>query len=855
VNARGFVSKARNGSVRGRRLLGAIATSLLLLAAPSNAQQCLEVVGVINVAAYDVAADEETGLLWVARSSPNSDIAVIDAATGVLVDTLDPPGEAAPTAIAIHPFTHRVYISTYKEIWVHDGDPASATFLDQVGFIDLSIPVGGVVEFALNFNTDRLYAAIYDGPIEVVDTATNTLLTPIPLVEPDSFPHLAVDPTTNRIFAADGENDPGTRFIHVLDGTPGSLTYHQEIASIPIPNMSGYGFDELEIDPAGQRLWSLGKDGSTEVATLREIDLTTLVPGPGVATPFNEGSIGFDFARQALVVAGYAYLGPARVRVYGVSPPALVKAFPQTYTFTHKPVAMMALERVYLPFRGEGILSGGILVVGESDGDGDGIAAACDNCPGNANANQLDTDGDGAGDACDPDLDGDGCWNDIDDDPTSSVQVVGRYVSESCRPRNGSLYGTTARDTDGDGQLDCADDDDDHDGTPDALDACPVGESSPGCVEPVSCGLSFAWDVCLFGGGCRNLFLKVIAGINPDPTLVFSDVQILNGRLYAKAPFGTSVAQAAEALTTLPAGGAAMRSPGTITLELWQKATEREPERFLETVMEYAPSQVVLGDVSKGRWLELVPPVEGDARLGVAATWLEGAPAGTPFADFDNDETPNGFDSCLLEREAPPIDTNADGFGNRCDADYDGSGFVDEADERLLTALLGLRCGDAGFDAAFDSNDDCVIDATDEALYTAQREGPPGPSGITCPPGSRGVCDQELPACANGIDDDADGLADFPADPGCETASSTKENPKCDDGLDNDGDGKIDHDGGPRGEAADPQCVGKPRKDKEGAPVCGFGAELALLLPLLAAWRRRVFAGSQGNLSEISSLA
>jgi len=46
-------------------------------------------------------------------------------------------------------------------------------------------------------------------------------------------------------------------------------------------------------------------------------------------------------------------------------------------------------------------------------------------------------------------------------------------------------------------------------------------------------------------------------------------------------------------------------------------------------------SQVVMGDVSRGRWLELVPPGLGDTRLGVAATWLEGAPAGTDYLARD----------------------------------------------------------------------------------------------------------------------------------------------------------------------------------------------------------------------------
>ena len=51
------------------------------------------------------------------------------------------------------------------------------------------------------------------------------------------------------------------------------------------------------------------------------------------------------------------------------------------------------------------------------------------------------------------------------------------------------------------------------------------------------------------------------------------------------------------------------------------------------------------------------------------------------------------------------------------------------------------------------------------------------------------------PACDDGLDNDGDGLVDFPADPGCSDATDTTETDAaliCDDGLDNDGDGLAD---------------------------------------------------------------
>ena len=60
-----------------------------------------------------------------------------------------------------------------------------------------------------------------------------------------------------------------------------------------------------------------------------------------------------------------------------------------------------------------------------------------------------------------------------------------------------------------------------------------------------------------------------------------------------------------------------------------------------------------------------------------------------------------------------------------------------------------------------------------------------------------------IPACEDGIDNDGDGLIDYPADPGCTSPSDHSEQDPalpCDDGIDNDGDGLIDY-------PADPGCT------------------------------------------------
>jgi hypothetical protein len=64
--------------------------------------------------------------------------------------------------------------------------------------------------------------------------------------------------------------------------------------------------------------------------------------------------------------------------------------------------------------------------------------------------------------------------------------------------------------------------------------------------------------------------------------------------------------------------------------------------------------------------------------------------------------------------------------------------------------------------------------------------------------------------CNDGVDNDDDGLVDFSDDPGCVNSQGTIENPECDDGIDNDGDARTDA-------VSDIQCVASWDPD-EGVP-------------------------------------
>jgi hypothetical protein len=136
------------------------------------------------------------------------------------------------------------------------------------------------------------------------------------------------------------------------------------------------------------------------------------------------------------------------------------------------------------------------------------------------------------------------------------------------------------------------------------------------------------------------------------------------------------------------------------------------------------------------------------------------------------------------------------------------------------SASLGLpQCEDGrdnDGDGKIDWPDDPgCFDGADNDEYNSPpppQPQPPPPQPQPPPP------PPPLPKCENGIDDDADGLVDWPADPGCFDGADNDEynspppaKQACEDLLDNDGDGKADY-------PADPGCTSAIDNDEYNAP-------------------------------------
>ncbi len=107
-------------------------------------------------------------------------------------------------------------------------------------------------------------------------------------------------------------------------------------------------------------------------------------------------------------------------------------------------------------------------------------------------------------------------------------------------------------------------------------------------------------------------------------------------------------------------------------------------------------------------------------RVSRHLSWL------TPLLDSDGDEVPDGSDNCLFAPNAGQDDTDADGYGNLCDCDFDQNGVCGFPDFNMLLAELGRP--DSGVGTDMDSNG--LVGLSDFSLMLSGLGRPPGPSAL-----------------------------------------------------------------------------------------------------------------------------
>lgn len=135
----------------------------------------------------------------------------------------------------------------------------------------------------------------------------------------------------------------------------------------------------------------------------------------------------------------------------------------------------------------------------------------------------------------------------------------------------------------------------------------------------------------------------------------------------------------------------------------------------------------LLADYARG-----VPAAEAFFRnvpyLSWANVWI-GDPlmrVARPFAavaDSDGDGVSDARDNCREQPNPDQRDSDGDGFGDRCDADFDGDGVVSPRDAALLVRVI--RTGRPA--ARFDLDGDAAVDERDLSLLQLGLHLPPGP--------------------------------------------------------------------------------------------------------------------------------
>ncbi len=197
----------------------------------------------------------------------------------------------------------------------------------------------------------------------------------------------------------------------------------------------------------------------------------------------------------------------------------------------------------------------------------------------------------------------------------------------------------------------------------------------------------------------------------------------------------------------------------------------------------------------------------------------------SPRVNGTMDLNPEGMTTVHIAKTQKGIGLESEYIPSECDdgIDNDGDGYTDYPSDTGCTGLsdsseLGtVECDDGvdnDFDEATDYPDDegCSDSLDDDETNCGDNRCEGGEDSGSCPTD----CPAGPAACDDGIDNDYDGSADYPNDPGCANAldddetkcgdsmceygehrnncaSDCPETGECNDGIDNDGDGDKDY--------------------------------------------------------------
>ncbi|MCQ8127450.1 DUF642 domain-containing protein [Methylomonas rivi] len=110
----------------------------------------------------------------------------------------------------------------------------------------------------------------------------------------------------------------------------------------------------------------------------------------------------------------------------------------------------------------------------------------------------------------------------------------------------------------------------------------------------------------------------------------------------------------------------------------------------------------------------------------IASAEFAGSVVAPPAPDTDGDGVADNLDNCKRVANANQRDTDGDGYGNICDADFNQNKVVDPTDLSKQKALLG-KVSPNGHE---DLNGNGIVDPTDLSIAKGYLGKMPGPSGV-----------------------------------------------------------------------------------------------------------------------------
>jgi hypothetical protein len=121
---------------------------------------------------------------------------------------------------------------------------------------------------------------------------------------------------------------------------------------------------------------------------------------------------------------------------------------------------------------------------------------------------------------------------------------------------------------------------------------------------------------------------------------------------------------------------------------------------------------------------EPIPPPCFEVNIFEGQVFVAGGAIAPAGVDSDDDTLLDDADNCTLVANTDQRDTDGDGLGNICDADFNNDCIVNFRDLLYMRAVFQTPNPEA------DLNGDGTVDAADLVLLLGMRGLPPGPSGV-----------------------------------------------------------------------------------------------------------------------------